>query len=237
MRLLLLVVVLALAAPAVTAQITPPPKLRALGIPVTIQTGSAEIGGRTASGVTTPGLGFTFVGLSENARSSTYVVVDTTGGVTGIVVCSVISCSGLADEQDGDDWFFYDGVILRGDFGGVLTTPVGGVGGGLHLSFSATENPVEDFGWIDYGVQGAYAAGVGPIALVATGTYAWGYEGESQANSGRTVKVRADAVLPREGIDLVGFVAVDRRSDTRGTEAEADDYAATTLTFGVGIGF
>ncbi|MEO0558723.1 MAG: hypothetical protein AAF170_11140 [Bacteroidota bacterium] len=232
---LLALAILALTATA-ASQVGSLPKSRTIAIPITIQTGSGEIENRTASGISSPALGFTFVGLN----SDLYVIGDVSGGMAAVVVCPILSCTGLTEEvggvETGDSWFFYDGVLLRGDFGGLFDTPVGGVGGGLHLSFSGAEAG-ETFGWIDYGVQGAYGAAVGPLSILGTGTYAWGYEGESQTSSGRSVKVRADVVWPRKGIDVAGFVALDRRSDTRGTDLEADDFSGTFVTLGAGIGF
>ncbi len=73
--------------------------------------------------------------------------------------------------------------------------------------------------------------------MIGSGTYAWGLEGGSQTMTGRAVKVRADLVLPREGLDMIGFVAFDRHDDDRDTDTETDDFHSSFLTFGAGIGF
>ena len=236
MRTLLALVLFALgplaSAPAAAAQPLATPEILTLSIPIIVSGGTVEIEGRTFTGAQTPYLGFRLVNLDGGV----YQTADVSGGVGAIIVCSVVECSGPTDEQGSGNWLFFDGIIVGGDVGGFVETPVGGVGGGVHASFSGVDSGVEDFTWIDYGVQGAYAAEIGPVAVMALGTYAWGYETESGGNSGRAVKLRAEVFLDREGIGLTGFVGLDRRTDSRGTDAEADDYRATYVMAGIGVG-
>ena len=82
-----------------------------------------------------------------------------------------------------------------------------------------------------------YAAQVGPATVVAGAVHAWGYEGDSQAFTGRAATLRADAVLPLGRFNLIGYVSADRHTDTRNTDADTDDLRISTLTFGAGLGF
>ena len=241
MRPLLALALAALATPA-AAQLALP-EARTIGIPLFMGAGEMDFGnGTTASGVTSPVPGFVATDFDRTASLGRYVVIDVSGGMA-VVACFAIPCSGLPEERngvevEGDGAVFLDGVLLpRFDAGLLLPTPLGGVGGGFTLGASGISSAEEAYGWVDLGGQLAYGAAVGPAQLVATGTYAVGFEGGSQALTGRAVKVRADVVVPRDGIDLVGFVSFDRHTDSQGTDAEADDFRSSFLTFGAGIGF
>lgn len=241
MRTLTLALAVLLAGPS-SAQIEPVPDLLVIGIPLFAEVGSLELGPDiTARGVSSPVPGFVFLDLDDYDGVTGYNIIDVSGGMA-VVACFAIPCRGVPEQVNGvdsdTDWVFLDGVLLpRFDSGVLLQTPLGGLGGGVHLSASGAAKDGESFGWVDYGLGLAHGAKVGPVVAMTRASYNWGFEGGSQANTGRSVKVRADLMVPRDGLDLIGFVSFDRHTDTRSTDDEADDFLSTFLTFGAGIGF
>ena len=234
---------LALAATTAHAQIGPPERVVTYGFPIVMQTGSVELGTDiTADGISSPVVGFSAVNVGSVGRLTRSIVIDLTGGAA-VVACFALPCSGMTERRNGqptgdDDWVFADGVFLpRFDAALMGNTPVGAIGGGFHFGAAGAGGGAESFGWLELGPSVNYAAQVGPATVVAGAVYAWGYEGDSQAFTGRAATLRADAVLPLGRFNLIGYVSADRHTDTRNTDADTDDLRISTLTFGAGLGF
>ncbi len=125
---------------------------------------------------------------------------------------------------------------------------VGALGVNLHISGAGTASTNQDIdvAGLDFGLGGAHAYSLPALNLtgLTTATYAWTFAGDSQAVSGRAVKVMTDMVWRFSDVDtFIGYPALsarfflDKRTDEGGGDAGDRSLDATFIGFGLGIGF